>query len=69
MYIDLMEDYWIKNILGNGEYTRPLEIITENVLRLPKGILEKQIEIKSHEYPIKKQLIKKKISGQMYLLF
>ena len=60
MYIDLMEDYWIKNILGNGEYTRPLEIITENVLRLPKGILEKQIEIKSHEYPIKKATYKEK---------
>lgn len=41
MFIDLMEDYWIKNILGNEEHTRPLEIITENVLRLPKGILEK----------------------------
>ena len=60
MYIDLMEDYWIKNILGNEEYTRPLEIITENVLRLPKGILEKQIEIKSHEYPIKKATYKEK---------
>ena len=60
MYIDLMEDYWIKNILGNGEYTRPLEIITENVLRLPKGILEKQIEIKSHEYPIKNATYKEK---------
>ena len=69
MYIDLMEDYWIKNILGNEEYTRPLEIITENVLRLPKGILEKQIEIKSMNILLKKQLIKKKISGQMYLLF
>ncbi len=60
MYIDLMEDYWIKNILGNEEYTRPLEIIAENVLRLPKGILEKQIEIKSHEYPIKKATYKEK---------
>ena len=60
MYIDLMEDYWVKNILGNEEYTRPLEIITENVLRLPKGILEKQIEIKSHEYPIKKATYKEK---------
>ena len=60
MYIDLMEDYWIKNILGNEEYTRPLEIITENVLRLPKGILEKQIEIKSHEYPFKKATYKEK---------
>ena len=43
MIIDLMEDYWVKNILGNEEYTRPLEIITENVLKLPKGILENQI--------------------------
>ena len=60
MYIDLMEDYWVKNILGNEEYTRPLEIITENVLRLPKGILEKQITIKSHEYPIKKATYKEK---------
>ena len=60
MIIDLMEDYWVKNILGNEEYTRPLEIITENVLRLPKGILEKQITIKSHEYPIKKATYKEK---------
>ena len=60
MYIDLMEDYWVKNILGNEEYTRPLEIITENVLRLPKGILENQITIKSHEYPIKKATYKEK---------
>ena len=60
MYIDLMEDYWIKNILGNEDYTRPLEIITENVLRLPKGILENQITIKSHEYPIKKATYKEK---------
>ena len=60
MYIDLMEDYWVKNILGNEEYTRPLEIIIENVLRLPKGILEKQITIKSHEYPIKKATYKEK---------
>ncbi len=36
-----MEDYWVKNILGNEEYTRPLEVISENVLRLPKGFLEK----------------------------
>ena len=60
MKIDLMEDYWVKNILGNEEYTRPLEVISENVLRLPKGFLEKQIEIKSHEYPLKKATYKEK---------
>ncbi len=60
MKIDLMEDYWVKNILGNEEYTRPLEVISENVLRLPKGFLEKQIEIKSHEYPFKKATYKEK---------
>ena len=60
MKIDLMEDYWVKNILGNEEYTRPIEVIAENVLRLPKGFLEKQIEIKSHEYPLKKATYKEK---------
>ena len=60
MFIDLMEDYWIKNILGNDEYTKPLEVITENVLRLPKGILKNQIIIKGQEYPLKKATYKEK---------
>ena len=60
MSIDLMEDYWIKNILGNDEYTKPLEVITENVLRLPKGILKNQIIIKGQEYPLKKATYKEK---------
>lgn len=57
---DLMEDFWIKNILGNDEYTKPLEVITENVLRLPKGILKNQIVIKGQEYPFKKATYKEK---------
>ncbi len=60
MCIDLMEDFWIKNILGNDEYTKPLEVITENVLRLPKGILKNQIIIKGQEYPLKKATYKEK---------
>ena len=60
MCIDLMEDFWIKNILGNDEYTKPLEVITENVLRLPKGILKNQIIIKGQEYPFKKATYKEK---------
>ena len=60
MDIDLMEDFWIKNILGNDEYTKPLEVITENVLRLPKGILKNQIIIKGQEYPFKKATYKEK---------
>ena len=49
MCIDLMEDFWIKNILGNDEYTKPLEIITEKVLRLPIGILKNQTIIRGQE--------------------
>ncbi len=49
-----------KNILGNDEYTKPLEVITENVLRLPKGILKNQIVIKGQEYPFKKATYKEK---------
>ena len=60
MCIDLMEDFWIKNILGNDEYTKPLEVITEHVLRLPKGILKNQIVIKGQEYPFKKATYKEK---------
>lgn len=69
MFIDLMEDYWIKNILGNDEYTKPLEVITENVLRLPKGILKNQIIIKGQEYPLKKATYKKKMFVRMSMLF
>ncbi len=60
MGIDLMEDFWIKKILGNDEYTKPLEVITENVLRLPKVILKNQIIIKGQEYPFKKATYKEK---------
>ena len=50
----LLEDMWCKYILGSEKYTRPLEIILENVLQKEPFSLQGKLSDITFERPVSK---------------